>query len=49
VTDVNGVASLGGVTTSDAVGTDTGGIVVNFAGGSDYNSSSGTGNLVVTS
>lgn len=48
-TDSSGVATLTGVTTGDAVGTDTNGVVASYAGGTDYDSTTGTGNLVVTS
>ena len=48
VTDASGVATLTGVPTSDAVGTDTGGIVVNFSGDSDHLASQGTGDLIVS-
>ena len=44
----SGVATLTGVATSDAVGTDTGGIAASFAGDSNDAASSGTGNLVVS-
>jgi hypothetical protein len=42
---------LTGVSTSDAVGTDTNGVVANFTDTTDsnYSASSGTGNLVVSS
>src|SRR5271166_2299101 len=47
VTDSSGVATLTGVPTSDAVGTDTGGIVASFAGDSTNKLSQNTGDLVV--
>jgi hypothetical protein len=47
VTNSSGVATLTGVTTSDAVGTDTNGVVASFAGDSNNAASTGTGNLVV--
>ena len=47
-TDSTGVATLSDVSTSDATGTDTGGIVASYAGDSNYNTSSGTGSLVVS-
>ncbi len=47
-TDSNGVATLSGVATSDAVGTDTGGIVASFAGNTGFNSSATSGDLVVS-
>jgi Bacterial Ig-like domain (group 3) len=47
-TNTSGVATLSGVTTTDAAGTDTNGIVASFAGDTNYASSSGTGNLVVS-
>jgi hypothetical protein len=43
------VATLTGVSTSDAVGTDSNGVVASFASVTDYAASNGTGNLVVTS
>src|SRR5271165_554339 len=48
VTDSSGVATLTGVPTSDAVGTDTGGIVASFAGDSTNKLSQNTGNLTVS-
>ena len=48
VTDSSGVATLTGVPTSDAVGTDTGGIVASFAGDSTNKLSQNTGDLVVS-
>jgi hypothetical protein len=47
-TNTSGVATLTGVTTSNAVGTDTGGIVAFFAGNSAEKSSTGTGDLTVS-
>jgi hypothetical protein len=50
LTDVDGVATLTDVTTSDAVGTDTNGAVASFPVGTDYlAAANATGNLVVTS
>jgi hypothetical protein len=48
-TDGNGVATLSGVPTSDAVGTDTGGVVASFAGNRSYGPAHSTGDLAVTS
>jgi hypothetical protein len=48
MTDTTGIATLTGVATSDPVGTDPGGVVANFAGDTNYLSSSGTGDLVVS-
>ncbi len=48
VTGTNGVATLTGVATTDAVGTHTGAVVVNYAATTNYGSSQGTGNLIVT-
>jgi hypothetical protein len=47
VTDSNGIATLTGVPISDSAGTDSGGVVVNYAGNDDYVASQGTGDLVV--
>jgi hypothetical protein len=49
VTDSSGVATLTGVTTSDAVGTDSGGVVTTFAGNIHNKPASARGGLVVTS
>jgi hypothetical protein len=48
VTNSSGVANLSGVPTSDPAGTHTGAVVASFAGDTDYDSSSGTGDLVVS-
>jgi hypothetical protein len=48
VTSSSGVATSNDVTTTDAVGTDTGGVTVAFAGNTDYASSDGTGDLIVS-
>jgi hypothetical protein len=48
VTGTNGLVTLSGVATSAAVGTETGGVVVTFAGDDDYDSSQGTGDLIVS-
>jgi hypothetical protein len=48
VTNSAGVATLTGVPTSNAVGTDTGGIVAFFAGNVANKSSTATGNLTVS-
>lgn len=48
-TNGDGVATLPGVPTFDAVGTDTGGVVAFFAGNSTNNSSTATGDLTVSS
>ncbi len=48
VTDSNGIATLTGVPQSDAVGTDTGGIVASFAGDSLNKLSQNSGDLVVS-
>ena len=48
VTDANGLATLTGVATTAGVGTDTGGVVATFAGDSNFQASTDTGNLVVT-
>jgi hypothetical protein len=48
-TDNSGVATLTGVATANGVGTDSGGVVANFAGNTNYQSSQGTGDLIVTS
>jgi len=47
-TNSSGVATLSGVPTSDAVGTDTGGVVAFFAGNINDKSSTGTGDLTVS-
>ena len=47
VTDSSGVATLTGVPTTDAAGTDTGGIVASFAGDSLNKLSQNSGDLVV--
>jgi hypothetical protein len=47
-TNTGGVATLTGITTTAGVGTDTGAVVATFAGTSNYVTSSGTGNLVVS-
>lgn len=47
-TDSKGVATLTGVPTSNAVGTDTGGVVAYFAGNRSYQSASTTGDLTVS-
>lgn len=47
-TDLNGVATLSGVANSDSVGTHTGVVGASFAGDSDFTSSTGTGDLVVS-
>jgi len=48
VTDSNGVATLSDVPTSDAVGTDTGGVFAYFAGNINLKTSVGTGDLTVS-
>jgi len=49
VTNSSGVATLTTTTaTSDAVGTDTGGVVASFAGDDTYSAANATGNLVVS-
>jgi hypothetical protein len=48
VTDSDGVATLSGVATADALGTDSGGVVARFAGDINYISSNATGDLDVT-
>jgi hypothetical protein len=49
-TNTAGVATLTGVSTSDAVGTDTGSVVASFAGDGNYEATANaSGNLVVTS
>ena len=47
VTDSNGVATLAGVPTSDAVGTDSAGVVASFAGNISFVPGTGTGDLNV--
>jgi hypothetical protein len=48
-TNSSGVATLTGVTTTDAIGTDTNGVVASFAGDSNYATATAvTGNLVVS-
>ncbi len=47
ITDANGLATLTGVATTDAVGTDSGGIIASFAGNTNYAASSKAGNLFV--
>jgi hypothetical protein len=46
-TDFVGVATLTGVVTTDAVGTDSGGVVASFASNANFLSSQGTGDLTV--
>jgi hypothetical protein len=48
VTNSEGVATVTGVTTTDDAGTHVGVVVANFAGDSDFNKSTGTGNLTVS-
>ncbi len=48
VTNSSGVATLSGVTASNAVGTDTGGVVASFNGNINYEPSYGSGDLTVT-
>jgi len=48
MTNGDGVATLSGVVTSDAAGTDSGGIVASFAGDINYTPSHATGDLVVS-
>ena len=48
VTDASGVATLSDVTTSAPVGTETGAVAASYAGGTNYNSSTGTGDLIVS-
>ncbi len=48
VTGSNGIATLSGVPTSDAPGTDTGGVFASYSGGLGVDPSSGTGDLTVT-
>ena len=48
VTDSNGLATLSDVPTSDAVGTDTGGVVAYFAGNINLKTSPGSGDLTVS-
>ena len=48
VTNASGVATLTGVPTSDSEGTHTGAVVANYTATTDYNTSTGTGDLVVS-
>src|SRR5437660_737972 len=45
VTNSSGVATLTGVPTTDAVGTDSSGVVASFAGDSNHASTTASGNL----
>ncbi len=49
MTDANGVATLTGVTTTDAAGTYPGAVAASFAGETKYLGSQGTGTLTVSS
>ena len=48
VTSSSGVATLSGVATTDPAGSHAGVVSVSFAGNSNYDASTGTGNLVVS-
>jgi hypothetical protein len=48
VTDSSGIATLSGVVTTDASGTDTGGVVASFAGDIQFKSTDATGDLTVS-
>jgi hypothetical protein len=48
VTNVSGIATLSDVITTDASGTDTGGVAASFAGDIHFKSTSATGDLVVS-